>query len=362
VQASYVQLESPVDGPILFERISTNEPPLQTSRRREVTIVALSATAIIALVVGSYLLDWSWTGFVDDRSDQRSELSAKTLWDWLDLLGVPAILAVGAWYLNRAETSRRSAEQSKSALVEQASAARRDYRDVVNSYVAVMTELLLEHGLRLSSRDQEVQTIARTRTLLALASVDGAHKGEVIEFLYRAGLILAPTPIVDLDGADLTFAELVGVDLSHADLSGSDLSGARLDASALSGAVLRRAILGAQFQAPRSALGTSLVRADLAGADLTGAQIGNYLLVDVDTEEHIEGFGTDFSQANLAGANLSGANLLSYQLTVTGTSVLKGGGEFRGPLYLGCNLANAVVTVDVDQLSLTKAFSGAMLP
>ncbi len=47
---------------------------------------------IIVIIIG-YLLKWGWTG-----------LSQKTLWDWLQLLIIPLVLAVAVLLFNQATT------------------------------------------------------------------------------------------------------------------------------------------------------------------------------------------------------------------------------------------------------------------
>jgi len=50
---------------------------------------AATATALVVLVIGGYLLDWTWTGF-----------SGNTLWDWLHMLLVPFLLPVSLAYVD----------------------------------------------------------------------------------------------------------------------------------------------------------------------------------------------------------------------------------------------------------------------
>jgi hypothetical protein len=52
----------------------------------------LAALAFLIIVICGYLLDWDWTG-----------LPKRTLWDWLELLIVPAVLTVGGYLFTRSE-------------------------------------------------------------------------------------------------------------------------------------------------------------------------------------------------------------------------------------------------------------------
>ena len=54
---------------------------------------AATATALVVLIIGGYLLDWAWTGF-----------TGNTLWDWLHLLLVPFLLPVSLAYVDSARS------------------------------------------------------------------------------------------------------------------------------------------------------------------------------------------------------------------------------------------------------------------
>ena len=61
-------------------------------------VVGIGLVVVIALIIFGYRL--SWTGFNGNNK------SGKTLWDWLQLLIVPVVLSVAAFFFNLA-TSRR---------------------------------------------------------------------------------------------------------------------------------------------------------------------------------------------------------------------------------------------------------------
>jgi len=100
-----------------------------------------------------------------------------------------------------------------------------------------MSQLLLDKDkpLRQSEEDSEVRILARTLTVLA--RLDRLHEVPVVQFLYESDLIAADRPVVlDLGGADLSFANLRKADLSFANLIGADLSDAVLGRAHLSNA------------------------------------------------------------------------------------------------------------------------------
>jgi uncharacterized protein YjbI with pentapeptide repeats len=184
---------------------------------------------------------WRWTGFAN-----------KTFWDWLQLLLVPAMLAlVGSLLAAAQENIQQQAEESRA----------QDAQDeALQTYIEGMGNLVLDEGLLTSQEDEEVRTLARARTLTVLGQVDGARKRSVVQFLYEAQLIQKDKPIVPLSGADLTDADLSGADLRGANLRVADLRGAYLSRAVLFGADLSDAVL---FDA-------DLSDARLSGADLSG--------------------------------------------------------------------------------------------
>lgn len=61
------------------------QKPGKASGNRYVGVAGVGAVTIIVLVLtGVYFLGWDWTGFAE-----------RTFWDWLNLLIVPAVLALG---------------------------------------------------------------------------------------------------------------------------------------------------------------------------------------------------------------------------------------------------------------------------
>ena len=186
-----------------------------------------------------------------------------TLWDWIKLLVVPAVLAVGGVWFNQRQQAR-----------DRVSADRRAQDDALEAYLDDMTNLMIDHHLRSPPQGEDpkdVRAVARARTLTLLTRLDGERKGHVVRFLYESGLIsqkreltladLTPTPpntivdvageagadprtaIVDLAGADLRGTILRGAILMEVDLRNADLRWADLSDASLSGAILRRAIL-----------------------------------------------------------------------------------------------------------------------
>jgi uncharacterized protein YjbI with pentapeptide repeats len=210
----------------------------------------------------------------------------KTLWDWADLLIVPAVLAIGGYWFNAQQRQR-----------EQKIADERAQDEALQAYLDHIGELLLEKGLRSSVQNNEekraeARGLARARTLTVLRRLNPDRKTSVVLFLIDASVITGPEPIiplfeVDLSDTKLNNTNLVAIDLHDAKLIGANLSGANLN--------------GAQLYSAYEV--ADLSGADLSGASLSGANLTRAILKDADLSD------ADLGSADLSGANLSRANL-----------------------------------------------------
>jgi uncharacterized protein YjbI with pentapeptide repeats len=246
------------------------------------------AGAVIGVIVYGYLARPGWIGVAD-----------KTFWDYLELLIVPAALALGVYWLNRLQSQRDREADAVREREREADAAQREREreaseeaqkqreltvqnqraqdEALQAYLDQMSRLLVdkERPLRRASsqRKDDLSVVAEAWTSSVLARLDGHRKQIALLFLQDAGLILVGQVAVSLAGADLRGARLVGpyptfvdldrADLTWADLSGADLSGARFLEASLRSAKLHKANLSGAF----------LLRADISEADLSGADL-----------------------------------------------------------------------------------------
>ncbi|MFC1981620.1 pentapeptide repeat-containing protein [Chloroflexota bacterium] len=189
-----------------------------------------------------------------------SQRMGKSVWEFVELLIIPAVLGIVAWLFNRAARKRDIEIEND-----------RQRQAVLTTYFDQMTDLILSHDLgnskSKSKRFHEVRSIARARTLSALRNLDGWRKGQVVRFLYESGLI-DKKPAIDLKLADLKGAELLGASLEGAHLSYANLSGAHLDYANLQGANLLKTNLSGAYM-----ISIDLQRASLAGASLRNADM-----------------------------------------------------------------------------------------
>ena len=251
-----------------------------------------------------------WTGVGERRwktgPDTEQVEPAKTLWNWLQLLIVPAILigVTFAWSAlqtrsdndredRRIEADRDAADQRVAA--DRAAAERVRQDTTLDGYFQQMSDLMLKNKLRSSKRADPVRSVAYTVTLTTLRRLDGERKGEVVIFLHNARLNKGGSPVFGLKGADLTGAKLEeadlvdvnlgGADLTRADLAGADLALAHLMEANLEGADLNGAILllanlkGANLKGANLSY-ANLEAADLTDADLTNADLSNARLMN----------------------------------------------------------------------------------
>jgi len=232
-----------------------------------VILAALVLVGVVGVVIYGYLARPGWVG-----------VSGKQFWDYLDLLIVPAALALGVAWLNQEQRARELEVENQRAQDE-----------ALRAYIDSMENLLLEKNLRSSAEGSELRLLARARTLTILPRLDGNRKGSVLQFLYEAGLIARGEAIIRLKGANLegTIAprtivlrfrtarrwSLQGISETSDVETGANLSGAALDQVNLSKANLENARL-----AEASLSFTNLSEANLSGANLSGALLGGAIL------------------------------------------------------------------------------------
>jgi hypothetical protein len=284
-------------------------------------VVALLAIAVFGVfVVCAYWQGWQWTGMPARRSSgNAAERPAKTLWDWLQLLGIPVALAALAFMLNDAQTRRDERREDQRAVQQRVIAADAERESTLRTYLAQMSDFILTSRLRSKPR-ADVRNVGRTATLIALRRLDGPRRGLVVRFLAEAGLLRtkehASVP-VRLETAELRDAQLKDADLSGADLSATILRDANLRNTLLIPSRIEDLRL-AYDDKPLPAQGLSS-RADLSHADLRRANFSGANLWAADLTDANLGEAslreTDLSATSLSGANLRGADLRGADLS-----------------------------------------------
>jgi hypothetical protein len=153
------------------------------------------------------------------------QLYDKTLWDWANLLIVPAVIAsVGIWFNQR---QQHRARQYAERLAQD---------NALQAYLEAMSDLMVKHQLRRSQSSkyedeatvpsgevesvEDARAVAQSRTLTVLMTLsgddgnvvtgNGVRKGSVLRFLYDADLIT-----IGRDPLRLTFADLSNIELGR---------------------------------------------------------------------------------------------------------------------------------------------------
>jgi uncharacterized protein YjbI with pentapeptide repeats len=244
--------------------------------------VSLGLLLVIAIIVGYWAIHPitapTWTGF-GPYNEQLQGPRAKTLWDWLYLIIIPLVLAMGAWILSSVDKD-----------AEKRNEADRQNQDTLNSLLDDLSDLLLVQHLRTSDPDAEVRSIARSYARSAFRQLDPNRKAEALQFLHEARLI-ETSPTINLNGANLK-----RIFLKNAVLSGAEILGAYFDNSCL-----RKAnISNANF------CGSNFNGADFRGAILENTDLSFTFLI-----------GANFKNCDLTKTNLTGAILIKANLSGT---------------------------------------------
>lgn len=187
---------------------------------RNIIIISLSIIVILLL------LFWA------------SQAAGKTVWEYLEILIIPAVLGIVALLFNRAAKKRdREIEND------------RQRQAILATYLDRMSDLLLEKNLHDTKKGKKERTVARARTVSALRNLDGKRIAQVIQFLTDS----------KLGGKKLLGIELGGADLQKADLRGADLQEANLREANLQGANFRAALVVAQQLSEASLLKNAIM-------------------------------------------------------------------------------------------------------
>jgi len=192
-----------------------------------------------------------------------------TLWEWLNLLIVPAVIAAGGIWFNRQQRERELEIARQQRERDQETEKHRAQDEALEAYLDQMSQMLIdkERPLRRARPGEDLSVVARARTLTVLPRLDSERRGSVVRFLYESGLITKDRRVLDLSKADLSRADLYG-----ANLNGVNLNGAYLTEAYLINADLNEANLS----------GAALYRANLSGADLSGVNLSNAWLRKAD--------------------------------------------------------------------------------
>ena len=263
-----------------------------------VILMLVVLVALVVVIILGYANNWNWTG-----------LHGRTLYDWLQLLIIPAVLAVGG-YLFTYTTGRTEREAAEKRVQTERDIALDNQREAtMKEYFDRLSELMLHENLLKSKPEAEVRKVARILTLTVLPRLDEGRKKSVLKFLYESELIAKGNMVVELAGADFSGVDLSGADLRNIVLHGAKLIGANLRYADLRDAVLIETIFREADLTGAKLIGAYLNLADLRNANLTGAQLNEANL------EMVTLSGAKFTVEQLKKAkSLGGAGALDWLL------------------------------------------------
>lgn len=278
---------------------ANNLSPKQ-SRKNTIRVLAFIGAifGLLALVQIGNL--YSWTGF-----------GTKTLWDWLELLIVPMVLAGGALLFNWTNTREERNTAKQREKIDRDIATDNSQEVLLQSYLDRMTDLLLKNKLR-TTDDLEVRAVATARTVTVLHRLDSRRRTNLLTFLRQAKLIGGDSIGVlrgaDLSEADLSDTTLNDADLRHAYMFRTNLSDSVFYKALLANANMYEANFTGAYLIETDLTNAFLRRAILTGADLSGCNLMNAALKDANlSNTNLK--GADLRSADLSGANLHGSNL-----------------------------------------------------
>jgi len=311
--------------------------------------IVILITLIVVIITG-YIFNWGWTGlgpYTGPPHPQGSDfLRGKTLWDWLQLLIIPVVLAVGGYLFNYTASRNEQKSIQLRDQTEHNTAEDNQREAALQAYIDKMSELLLHEKLGQSQPEDEVRKIGRVRTLTVLPRLDNKRKRSVLQFLYESSLIDKGMYIIDLDGAYLRGAYLRGAYLDGAILNDANLSNAYLRGADLSRTYLHNANLSEAILNDANLSVTDLSAADLSAADLRNADLSRAPLNRANLSR------ANLSRANLSAANLSGANLSHADLSGANPS----GADLRNADLSAANLSGANLShADLSGANLSAA-------
>jgi uncharacterized protein YjbI with pentapeptide repeats len=196
--------------PPLFDLIKNLIGSIPWLESRDNLVENISKILFFLLIfIISFLL---WRVFAIISNFKWSGFQKKSFWDWLQLLIIPLMLALGAFYLNSAADFRdyQIAQEQK-------------HQEILTDYFSKMQDLIVEtkkiketSGYKESHpKDKEANLLpefrstAQALTLSVLEQLDGKRKGKVITYLAESQLITVDNnkpytqPEINLYGANL---------------------------------------------------------------------------------------------------------------------------------------------------------------
>src|SRR5438270_2744173 len=107
-----------------------------------IIVLCMLVVALLVVIALAYIFNVNVPG-----------LRGKTLWDWMQLLIIPAVLAVGGYLFNYSTSRNERNAADKHNQTEREIAQDNQCEAALQDYIDNMTELLLEKNLRKSGKE-----------------------------------------------------------------------------------------------------------------------------------------------------------------------------------------------------------------
>ena len=111
----------------------------------------------------------------DKGWSSRLGFKGKTLWDGLNLIGIPLALAFVGFYLANLQDQRQERIEENRITAQSTIEASRANANALESYLDDMSAILLKEDLE----DKKTITVAQARTISVLSELDGVRNGRV---------------------------------------------------------------------------------------------------------------------------------------------------------------------------------------
>src|SRR5215208_4603822 len=300
--------------------------------------------ALIALLIAAGIV----SGYTILDPKEVSGFQNKTIWAWLNLVGVSSAIIIVGWIVTRKQRERDEAialekaqDEALQAYLDQMSnlvvdhklghklgnARSKDSNGEHKFKFEVWTkEAKLSWGLAEEESEDHIPEVAQARTTAVLLSLDARHKRRPLKLIHELGLIKTQDNVLDLKNAGLDHADLSELSLREAHLVGADLR-----VSDLSGADLSKSDLTE----------ADLTEADLRGADLRRANLSNTILTRANLLPYDERDPERLSPHRLQRTDLRDETLSPRKLTMRDSRItIQKGREHWWPVVTELTVSN----------------------
>jgi hypothetical protein len=160
-----------IAGDRLLKRLGL-DPKKWTVGDRRLALLGVAIGLIIVIVaVCGYAFGWEWIG-----------LAKRTFWDWLSILIVPIVLALGGYFFTRSENRRTREYAEQQRRLDREIAEERRLDDMLQAYLDGMAQLVTDEDqpLHRAQVGDRLSTLARARTFAVLARLEGERSAVLV--------------------------------------------------------------------------------------------------------------------------------------------------------------------------------------